>query len=365
MRMWKKALLLVGIGLVVLFVSVRFAIVYGGAIRHWVFMERWSDRGVEFVVPPQPALADSENFLQAPGIVDWVHHEKEEGSGFVEVKTKPAALVAVDQFAALQVDRGSYSRSEARISAPEVDADVETILQTFAETDEVMEQLYHAVHRQDTEKHGLFSMGQLNDFQKYLSYRAYYQVEHGDRELGQRDFTTAITAIRLPIRIGDSMPSLISLLVELAMLGIVSDALWASLQGDNWDAKSLYELEAECRRIQVTHTMTQRVQAWIAWEDRDRLAEAAADESDAFTAWKLKSIMKHHLTTSHHLFAENWMWDPAQQKLLTEFDANAVQRSEDHSLALRELPIFIKVFTCLSVPNMGKIGDRIIEVAVL
>ncbi len=348
MGILKKIILGIILVPVVLFFAGRLAYVHSGPIRHQAFLDKWEERGVTFEMPDYGPVADEDNFLKAPGIVDWAWTGE----------MRPRALQAMDRFKAAVETEPIFSLNDHRIQHPKLKPGI-TLEDLWSADEAFMQVVHEAVNRSGTEPHYVINMGELNAFQKYLTYRAYSHIESGDIEVGLRDFSTAI---RLPERIGETVPNLVGLLVEIAMLGIATDKLWFSLQSDNWDEESLLKLEEECRRIQITQTMPEWTKTMIAMDDAEMRSGVYENAKNKYQGRRMEKVIQHHLATSHSAFANSILWDQKEDRLATEFTLQIAKQAEEEFSAWKARPTLVLIFFGATIPNMGKIGDRIIEI---
>ncbi len=350
MKSFRKPILIVGLGVAFsIGLSLLIAVFLGGWIRHGLFMATWESRGVTFDVAPfQKAIPPNLDFTQAPVIADWMGYE--EGSE----RSVPRVYRFIDK---IKVgDAISYDRSEGTISSNENPGQH---LERLGDQYAILRELHEAVLRPAATTEYLIQMGRLNEFQKDLCHYAYLQCAAGEFEAGLQNLTTAV---RLPGRISESSATLVPLLVELAMLKIASDTIWAALQLDGWDEESLSRLEAECRRIELAANLPQTVIKMIAFDEAVFRAELTQNAGDPIEAFFVENFVLHHLVTSHAMFANPVLWDEEQKKVLTGFDLQAAIRLQDRAMELRERPEIIRMFTAVTVPNIGRLGESILEV---
>ncbi len=88
----------------------------------------------------------------------------------------------------------------------------------------------------------------INDFMKILKARVRVHLQTGDDE---RALEELIAAIRFGQRIRESH-TLIGLLVQLAAMSIIEDAIWDGIRSRQWDEAQLTRLLRELRQLKIT-----------------------------------------------------------------------------------------------------------------
>jgi hypothetical protein len=347
---WKSTALVTTLTGLTLAVGVgTTTVLFGGRVRHACFMAKWEKRGVNFdIAPYQQEVPPHLDFTKAPGIVDWIRSGREKDSP----PPRPAIVEVVEE---RTLPEDPYDRTRQHVSPI---PDLPRILADHADDDPIFRQLSEAVHLPGATTHYPVQMEQLNEAQRFLACRAYLHLAGGERETGLRDLTTAL---RLPGRIGDSSATLIPILVEIALLRIATEAIWASLQLETWNDESLATLEAECQRIQLTKSLPAEIIRMIAWDDVMARRKAVQDAKGPVNAFLSENLLMHHLVTGYWLFAEDTLWDPEKNALATDFTPKAAARWEQRSLQLRSRPMLIQVFDGMVAPNMGRVGMSLLE----
>ncbi len=325
-------------------------------MRHEAFVEKWQKRGVSFDLPASPALDDEENFLKAPGIVDWIEYYGPDG--LIEREGRPEIIIAAESFHAAAVSGPSFWLRDYRIEPVEMRDTCTSFEQLWQEDEATVALLHEAALRPSTDVHSVYGIEQLNNVQKYLTYRAYHHVHSGNLPVGLRDFTTSL---RLSSQIYESCPSLVGSLIELAGLDIAINAIWVSLESGDWDKESLDRLEAECRRIRLTQDFPKRLIRMIAIEDKDMRSQPYEDERDPRLAQKLESRIQLHLVTSHSMLVDNLLWDKQGDRLTTELTQQSSLNLEEAVIKWRMQPDWRRSLTGITVRNLGKWTDRTLE----